>query len=59
MLLGGREGEREREIPPADSPLSRELNVGLSPRTLRSWSEPKSKELVAQPTQPPRCPYHQ
>jgi len=32
---GGAEGE-------ADSPLSRELNVGLHPRTLGSCPEPKA-----------------
>ena len=34
---GGAEGEGE-----ADSPLSRKSNVGLDPRTLRSWPEPKA-----------------
>ena len=32
---GGAEGEREKQIP--------ESNVGLYPRTLRSWPEPKSR----------------
>ena len=34
---GGAEGEGE-----ADSPLSREADVGLDPRTLGSWPEPKA-----------------
>jgi len=38
----------------ADSPLSREPDVGLSPRTLRSCPELKAD---AQWTEPPRCPY--
>ena len=35
--VGVAEGEGE-----ADSPLSRELNLGLDPRTLRSRPEPKA-----------------
>jgi len=35
----GGEAEGEEE---ADSPLSQEPNVGLDPRTLGSWSEPKA-----------------
>jgi len=37
MNGGGVEGEGE-----ADSPLSREPDVGLDPRTLGSWPEPKA-----------------
>ena len=36
---GGTEGEGQ-----ADSMLSAEPNVGLDPTTLRSWTEPKSRE---------------
>ena len=42
------EGEGE-----AGSPLRREPNVGLDPRILRSWPEPKAD---AEPTEPPRYP---
>ena len=35
----GRQAEREE----AGSPLSRQPDVGLDPRTLRSWPEPKSE----------------
>ena len=38
----GAEAEAEGEGE-ADSPLSREPNAGLDPRTLRSWPEPKSR----------------
>ena len=47
-MSGGGEGEGE-----ADSLLSRELNMGLDPRTLGSWSELK---VDAQPTEPRRSP---
>ena len=43
---GGVEGE-------ADSPLSREHNVGFDPRTPGSWPESKAD---ASPTEPPRRP---
>ena len=42
------EGEGE-----AGSPLSREPDTGLDPRTLGSWPEPK---VGTYPTEPPRCP---
>ena len=42
----GAEGE-------VDSSLSREPNVGLNPRTPRSWPESKVDAL---PTEPPTCP---
>ena len=38
----------------ADSPPSREPNVGLHPRTLGSWPEPKAE---AYPTEPPGRPH--
>ena len=44
-------GERQREK--QTSPLSREPNVGLDPRSLGSGPEPKAD---ASPTEPPRCP---
>ena len=47
-MSGGGRGERQ-----ADSLLSAEPNLGLDPRTLRSWPETKSD---AQLTEPPR--YH-
>ena len=47
---GGTERDEEGE---AGSPLSREPNVGLDPRTLGSWPEPKAD---TSPTEPPRCP---
>jgi len=39
-----KQGERqgERENPQADSPLSKEPDAGLDPRTLRSWPELKA-----------------
>ena len=37
----------------AISSMNREPNVGLDPRTPRSWPEPKADAL---PTEPPRCP---
>ena len=43
------EGEGE-----ADSLLSREPDMGLDPRTLRSQPEPKAD---SQPTEPPRGPF--
>ena len=45
---GGAEAEGE-----AGSPLSREPNLGLDPRTLESQSKPKAE---ASPTEPPRHP---
>ena len=42
------EGEGE-----TDSSLSRKPDMGLHPRTLRSWPEPKAD---ASPTEPRRCP---
>ena len=47
---GGRGTEGKGE---AGSMLSREPNVGLDPRTPRSWPEPKADALL---TEPPRCP---
>ena len=45
------EGEGQGE---AGSPLSREPDAGLNPRTLGSWPEPKANaELI----EPPRCPH--
>ena len=38
---GKREGRAEGEGE-ADSPLSKEPDAGLNPRTLRSWAEPKA-----------------
>lgn len=44
MQVEGRgRGRRESENPPADSPQSMELDVGLDPGTLRFWHEPKSR----------------
>ena len=48
--MGGGEAEGEEE---ADSPLSRDPNAGLSPRTQRSRSEMKSD---ANPSESPGCP---
>ena len=39
----------------AGSPLSREPDEGLDPRTLQSWLELKSN---TQPAEPPRCPQY-
>ena len=46
--MGGGAGERE-----ADSPLSREPDIGLDPRTPGSLAEPKADASL---TEPPRCP---
>ena len=46
--MGGAEAEGE-----ADSSLSRELDVGLDPRTPGSWPELKAD---AHANEPPRCP---
>ena len=54
---GGKERERENNHSEAqgeaDSPLSREPDSGLNPRTLRSQPEWKAD---AQLDEPPRCP---
>ena len=42
------EGEEE-----AGCLLSREPDMGLNPRTLKSWPELKTDTL---PTEPPKCP---
>ena len=47
--------QKERENPQADFSLSREPGDRLDLRTLRSYPKPKSKELDAQLTEPPRC----
>ena len=49
----GREAGRERGRK-AGSPLSREPDAGLNPRTLGSWPEPKAEALTHWATQAPR-----
>ena len=51
-----RDRERKTQKPkqaPGSEPSARSPMQGSSPRTVRSWSEPK---LDAQLTEPPRCP---